>query len=64
MRVRATQYGQASPWSESFEVWLADQVWLAVGTRDGAMTAAGQATLTWGTPDYFGYGAFRPSPPS
>ena len=61
MRVRATQYGQASPWSESFEVWLADQVWLAVGTRDGAMTAPGQATLTWGAPDYFGDGAFRPT---
>ena len=61
MRVRATQYGQASPWSESFEVWFADQVWLAVGTRNGAMTAAGQATLTWGAPDYFGDGAFRPT---
>ena len=61
MRVRATQYGQASPWSEPFEVWLANQVWLAVGTRDGAMTAHDQATLTWGTPDYFGDGAFRPT---
>ena len=61
MRVRATQYGQASPWSEPFEVWLADQVWLGVGARDGAMTAHGQATLTWGNPDYFGDGAFRPT---
>ena len=61
MRVRATQYGQASSWSDPFEVWLADQVWLAVGTRDGAMTAAGQATLTWGAPDYFGDGAFQPT---
>ena len=60
MRVRATQYGQASPWSEPFEVWFADQSWLAVGTRSGAMTAHGQATLTWGAPDYFGDGAFRP----
>ena len=60
MRVQATQYGQASPWSEPFEVWFADQSWLEVGTRDGAMTAAGQATLTWGAPDYFGNGAFRP----
>ena len=60
MRVRATQYGQASPWSEPFEVWFADQSWLAVGTRGGAMTAHGQATLTWGAPDYFGDGAFRP----
>ena len=60
MRVRATQYGQASPWSEPFEVWFADQSWLAVGTRGGAMTGHGQATLTWGAPDYFGDGAFRP----
>ena len=60
MRVRATQYGQASSWSDPFEVWFADRVWLAVGPRDGAMTAAGQATLTWGAPDYFGDGAFRP----
>ena len=60
MRVRATQYGQASPWSEPFEVWFADQSWLAVGTRGGAMTAHGQTTLTWGAPDYFGDGAFRP----
>ena len=60
MRVRATQYGQASSWSDAFEVWFADQAWLAVGSRDGAMTAAGQATLTWGAPDYFGDGAFRP----
>ena len=60
MRVRATQYGQASPWSEPFEVWFADQSWLAVGTRGGAMTGHGQATLTWDVPDYFGDGAFRP----
>ena len=60
MRVRATQYGQASPWSDPFEVWFADQMWLAVGARDGTMTAHGQATLTWGDPDYFGDGAFRP----
>ena len=60
MRVRATQYGQASPWSEPFEVWFADQSWLAVGTRGGAMTAHGQATLTWDAPDYFGDGAFQP----
>ena len=60
MRVRATQYGQTSPWSEPFEVWFADQSWLAVGTRGGAMTAHGQATLTWGAPDYFGDGAFQP----
>ena len=61
MRVRATQYGQTSPWSEPFEVWFADQVWLAVGARDGTMTAHGQTTLTWGAPDYFGDGAFRPT---
>ena len=60
MRVRAAQYGQASPWSEPFEVWFADQVWLAAGARDGTMTAHGQATMTWGAPDYFGNGAFRP----
>ena len=60
MRVRATQYNQDSPWSDPFEVWFADQAWLAVGARDGAMTAAGQATLTWGAPDYFGDGAFQP----
>ena len=60
MRVRATHYGQASPWSEPFEVRFADQSWLAVGTRGGAMTAHGQTTLTWGAPDYFGDGAFRP----
>ena len=39
---------------------LADTLWVSVGTRDGAMTAPGQATLTWGAPDYFGDGAFRP----
>ena len=61
MRVRATQYGQASPWSDDFEVWFADQMWLAVRNGDGAMTAAGQATLTWGAPDYYGDGAFRPT---
>ena len=35
MRVRAAQYGQASPWSEPFEVWFADQVWLAAGGSTG-----------------------------
>ena len=61
MRVRATQYGQASSWSDPFEVWFAERAWLAVGTRDGAMTADGQATLTWGAPDYYGDGTFRPT---
>ena len=42
-------------------MWFADQVWLAVRNGDGAMTAAGQATLTWGAPDYYGDGAFRPT---
>ena len=60
MRVRATQYGQASPWSEPFDVRFVDQVWVTVGTRDGTMTAAGQATLTWGNPYYFGEGSFQP----
>ena len=60
MRVRATQYGQASPWSGEFQVPFADQMWLAVRNPDGAMTAPSQATLTWDAPDYYGNGSFRP----
>ena len=60
MRVRATQYDKVSPWSSAFDVPLAEIMWVSVGRREGAMTAPGQATLTWGAPDYFGDGTFRP----
>ena len=59
MRVRATQYDQVSPWSRAFDVPLADTLWVSVGTREGAMTAPGQATLTWANPYYSGDGSFR-----
>ena len=61
VRVRANQYDKVSPWSRGFDVLLAEMLWVAVGTRDGAMTGPGQATLTWGTPYYSGPGAFRPT---
>ena len=61
VRVRANQYDKVSPWSRAFDVLLAEMLWVAVGTRDGAMTGPGQATLTWGAPYYSGPGAFRPT---
>ena len=59
MRVRATQYDEVSPWSRAFDVPLADTLWVSVGTREGAMTAPDQATLTWANPYYSGDGSFR-----
>ena len=61
VRVRANQYDKVSPWSRAFDVLLAEMLWVAAGSRDGAMTGTGQATLTWSTPYYYGPGAFRPT---
>ena len=59
MRVRATQYDKVSPWSSAFDVPLAEIMWVSVGRHEGAMTAPGQATLTWGNPHYYGTHSFR-----
>ena len=59
MRVRATQYGKASPWTRPFEVLFADQAWVGVGSLAGALSQAGQATLSWSSPTYIGEGSFN-----
>ena len=60
MRVRATQYGQASTWSEPFDVTFTYEGLGEAETRDGMMTAAGQATFTWGNLHYYGNSTLHP----
>ena len=59
MRVRANQYGRTSPWTRPFEVLFADQAWVGVGSLEGALSQAGQATLSWSSPAYIGEGSFN-----
>ena len=58
MRVRTPQDGQASEWSDPYAVFFPHPSPLAAGVPSGVMTQAGQATLSWPSPSYFGNGTF------
>ena len=58
MRVRTTQDGQASEWSDPYAVFFPYPSPLAAGVPSGVMTQAGQATLSWPSPFYFGERTF------